>query len=286
MMINVVDNESIRCLEQERSNRNKEGPSPASLSCINSTRGDSSKVKKGVSFGKVNCYEFARTVGDNEVVGPVPLALDNEVLSVMVVSVDQYEDSRAPLRKDRKEDFLLATFEGRMAALEKCGVKESQIYRLEQERLNRLDKDWSPHLEEMGRNYPTKHEGPQGIRQKLKRSGPTWSAIRRGISLRSAKKNMKRLIKKLRVKFRRTMRQGRKATYGARLPVNGRVPKANATASRGLEALALAQSADLPTALNLTFKWEKVVVEGASGVFVCCTCFLESCVVSRVVRRI
>jgi hypothetical protein len=287
MMINVVDNESIRCLELERSNRDKEGPSPASLSCINSTGDGGSKVKKGksVSFGKVKCFEFARTVGDNEVIGPVPLSLDNEVLSIMVVSVDQYEDCRAPLRKNRKEDFLLTPQE-RLAALDRCGVAQSQIYLLEKERLNRLKEDWSPHLEEMGRNYPTKHEGPQGIRQKLKRSGPTWSAIRRGISLRSAKKNMRGLINKLRATFRRARRQGRKATLGPRLPVNGHVPKVNASASRGLEALALAQSADLPTALNLTFKWEKVVVEGASGVFVCCTCFLESCVVSRVVRRI
>jgi hypothetical protein len=33
---------------------------------------------------------FARTVGDNRVVGPIPLSLDWEVLSVMVASVDQY----------------------------------------------------------------------------------------------------------------------------------------------------------------------------------------------------
>jgi hypothetical protein len=39
----------------------------------------------------VECREFARTVGDNEVVGPIPLSLDWEVLSVMVASVDQYE---------------------------------------------------------------------------------------------------------------------------------------------------------------------------------------------------
>jgi hypothetical protein len=44
-----------------------------------------------VSFGRVECREFARTVGDNEVVGPIPLSLDWEVLSVMVASVDQYE---------------------------------------------------------------------------------------------------------------------------------------------------------------------------------------------------
>jgi hypothetical protein len=62
-----------------------------------------------VSFGRVECREFARTVGDNKVVGPVPLSLEWEVLSVMVASVNQYEDYRAPLRKKRKEDFLLAT---------------------------------------------------------------------------------------------------------------------------------------------------------------------------------
>jgi hypothetical protein len=59
-----------------------------------------------VSFGRVECREFARTVGDNEVVGPIPLSLDWEVLSVMVASVDQYDDFRAPVRKSRKEDFL------------------------------------------------------------------------------------------------------------------------------------------------------------------------------------
>jgi hypothetical protein len=40
-----------------------------------------------ISFGRVECREFARTVGDNEVVGPVPLCLDWEVLSVVVASV-------------------------------------------------------------------------------------------------------------------------------------------------------------------------------------------------------
>jgi hypothetical protein len=275
--VNLVD----RCLEMERSNRDKEGPVDVST-----------KVKKAVSFGKVNCYEFARTVGDNEVVGPVPLALDNEVLSIMVVSVDQYEASRAPLRKNRKEDFLLATLEERIAALQKCGVIESQIYRLEQERLNRLKKDWSLHLEEMARTYPTKDQGPQGVRQRLKKSGRTWSAIRRGISLKSARQNMRCLMRKLRVTFKRTRSRGPKATYGSRLPVNdGHVPSkanANAMASRRLEALALAQSADLPAtaALNLTVKWEKVLMEGEGDAFVCCTCMLECCVVSRVVLRV
>jgi hypothetical protein len=55
------------------------------------------------------------------VVGPIPLSLDWEVLSVMVASVDQYEDF-APVRKSRKEDFLLSTSEERIAVLEKCGV--------------------------------------------------------------------------------------------------------------------------------------------------------------------
>jgi hypothetical protein len=49
--------------------------------------------------------QFARTVGDNEVVGPIPLSLDWEVLSVMVASVDQLK-TWAPVRKSRKEDFL------------------------------------------------------------------------------------------------------------------------------------------------------------------------------------
>jgi hypothetical protein len=70
-----------------------------------SAAGTCDRVVK-VSFGRVECREFARTVGDNEVVGPIPLSLDWEVLSVMVASVDQYEDFRAPVRKSRKEDFL------------------------------------------------------------------------------------------------------------------------------------------------------------------------------------
>jgi hypothetical protein len=236
-----------------------------------------------VSFGKVECREFARTIGDNEVVGPVPLGLDWEVLGVMVASVDQYEAFRAPLRKNRKEDFLLTTLEERVAVLEKCGVVTSQMFRLERERVKRLKEDWSPHLEEMARTFPTKYQGPQGVRQSLKRSGRTWSAIGRRMSLRSAKQNVKSLVKKLRVTLKRTGNP--KTTYGARLPVD-HVPTAKATASRGLEALVLAQS-DLPTTgANLTIKWEKVVVEGKSDAFVCCTCMLECCVVSRVVLRV
>ena len=257
-----------------------------------SDNGSAPKVKKvKVSFGRVECREFARTVGDNEVVGPVPICLDWEVLGVMVASVDQYEAFRAPLRKDRKEDFLLATPEERVAVLEKCGVVESQMYRLERERLNRLKKEWSPYLEEMARTFPTKHQGPQGVRQSLKSSGRTWSAIRRRISLKSAKQNMKSLMKKLRVTLKRT--RSPKATYGARLPSVNHVhvpeAKATATVSLGLEALVLAQS-DLPTtdaALNLMMKWEKVLVEGkGDDAFVCCTCLLECCVVSRVVLRV
>ncbi len=91
-----------------------------------SAAGTRDRVVK-VSFGRVECREFARTVGDNEVVGPIPLSLDWEVLSVMVASVDQYEDFRAPVRKSRKEDFLLSTSEERIAVLEKCGVVTSQL---------------------------------------------------------------------------------------------------------------------------------------------------------------
>jgi hypothetical protein len=74
--------------------------------------------------------------------------------------------------------------------------------------------------------------------------------------------------------------------HGARCPVD-HVPKAKAAVSCGLEALILAQS-DLPTAgaLNLMIKWEKVVLEGKSDAFLCCTCILENCVVSSVVIRV
>jgi hypothetical protein len=230
------------------------------------------KVK--VSFGRVECREFARTVGDNEVVGAFPLALDWEVLAIMVVSVDQYEEFRAPLHKSRKEDFLLATPEERVAALEKCGVVESQLYRLEKERLNRLKEEWSPHLDEMARTYPTKHQGPQGVRQSLKRSGRTWSANRRRMSLKSAKQNMKSLMKKLRSTLKRT--GSFNGTYGSPL---SDVPKVKATA---WEALVMTQG-ELPTTfpLNLTFKWEKL-----SDEFVRSTCMLECCVVTCVELRI
>jgi hypothetical protein len=81
------------------------------------------------------------------------------------------------------------------------------------------------------------------------------------------------------VEFLKTMREGR-------FPVV-HIPKVKAPVSRGLEALILAQS-DLPTtsALNLMMKWEKVVVEGKSDAFVCCTCILQNCVVSSVVIRV
>jgi hypothetical protein len=46
-----------------------------------SAAGTCDRVVK-VSFGRVESREFA--VGDNEVVGPIPLSLDWEVLSVMV----------------------------------------------------------------------------------------------------------------------------------------------------------------------------------------------------------
>jgi hypothetical protein len=52
---------------------------------------------------KGECREFARTVGDNEVVGPIPLSLDWEVF-VMVASVDQYE-AFGPVRKSRRRTF-------------------------------------------------------------------------------------------------------------------------------------------------------------------------------------
>jgi hypothetical protein len=114
--------------------------------------------------------------------------LDWEVLGVSMASVDQYEAFRDPLCKNRKEDFLLATPEERLAVLEKCGVVTSQMFRLERERVKRL---------KMARTFPTKHQGPQGVRQSLKRSGRTWSAIGRRMSLKSAKQNVKSLVKKL-----------------------------------------------------------------------------------------
>jgi hypothetical protein len=103
-----------------------------------------------VSFGSAECRGFARTVGDNDVVGPVPLCLDLEVLNVMVASVDQYEGFRAPLRKNRKEDFLLAcTPEEWITVLETCGVVTSQLCRLEGERIKRIKRikeEWSSYL--------------------------------------------------------------------------------------------------------------------------------------------
>jgi hypothetical protein len=243
------------------------------------------KVK--ISFGRVECREFARTVGDNEVVGPVPLSLDWEVLSVMVASVNRYEDFRAPLRKKRKEDFLLASSDKRIAVLEKCGVATSQMYQLEGQRVKRLKEEWSSYLKEMALTFPGKHQGPQGVRQSLKRSGRTWSAIRRRISLKSARQNMRSLVRKMRLTLkRRNVMEFLKTMHGARSPVD-HVPNAKAAVSCGLEALILVQS-DLPKtgALNLMIKWEKVVVEGKSDAFLCCTCMLEYCVVSSVVIRV
>jgi hypothetical protein len=213
--------------------------------------------------------------------------LDWEVLSVMVASMDQYEDFRAPLRKSRKEDFLLATPEERIAVLEKCGVVTSQMYQLEGQRVKRLKEEWSSYLEEMALTFPGKHQGPQGVRQSLKRSGRTWSVIRRRISLKSARQNMRSLVRKMRATLkRRNVMDFLKTMHGARCPVD-HVPKAKTAVSCGLEALILAQS-DLPTtgALNLMIKWEKVVAEGKGDAFVCCTCILQNCVVSSVVIRV
>jgi hypothetical protein len=244
---------------------------PLSDSTDNVGRG----VKRGikVSFGRVECREFARTVGDNECVGAYPLCLDWEVLGVMKASVDQYEAFRAPLHKSRKEDFRLATPEERVAVLEKFGLVETQLYRLEKERLNRIKEEWSQHLKD------NKHQGPQGLGKRLKRSVSLSAIRRRIISFKSAKKNMSGLMKKLRQTLKRN--GSKKATYGPRLrPVN-QVPKVKATA---WESLVLAQG-EVPAtfALNLTMKWEKVAVEGKSGGFVCCTCMLECCVVTRVI---
>jgi hypothetical protein len=69
--------------------------------CLGAAAGTCDRVVK-VSFGRVECREFARTVGDNEVVGPIPLSLDWEVLSVMVASVDQYEDFGSGARAERR----------------------------------------------------------------------------------------------------------------------------------------------------------------------------------------
>jgi hypothetical protein len=68
------------------------------------------------------------------------------------------------------------------------------------ERLGRLEEEWTGlHLEEMARTFPTKYQAPEGVRQSLKRAGRTWSALRRRMSLKSAQRNLKSLMKKLRV---------------------------------------------------------------------------------------
>jgi hypothetical protein len=90
-------------------------------------------------------YYYSRTVGDNEVVGLVPLYLDWEVMGGMVASVDQYEAFRA---LKRKEDFILGS-EERVSVLETCDVTASVMFQMERERLDRLEEEWtSLHLEE------------------------------------------------------------------------------------------------------------------------------------------
>jgi hypothetical protein len=159
-------------------------------------------------------------------------------------------------------------------------VRRSDIPHVTVGERERVKEEWNPHLEEIARTFPMKHQGPQGVRQSLKRSGRTWSAIGRRISLKSAKQNVKSFVKKLRVTLKRTLGAPRRRM----LPVN-HVPTAKANVSRCLEALVLAQS-DLPTTgANFAIKWEQIVVEGKSDAFVYCTCMLECCVVSRVVLR-
>jgi hypothetical protein len=100
---------------------------------------------------------------DNEVVGPVPLPLDWEVLSVMVasVSVDQYEDFRAPLRRARELAFLPLPRNGLLRSSEGLRVT-SQLYRLEGDRIKRLKEEWRPLLNEMAHlAREGSYQGPQ-----------------------------------------------------------------------------------------------------------------------------
>jgi hypothetical protein len=76
---------------------------------------------------------------DNEVVGPIPLSLDWEVLSVMVASVDQYEDFRAP--RGEPKGGLSPSTEERIAVLEKCG-SDLPTVPVEGERIKRLKEEW------------------------------------------------------------------------------------------------------------------------------------------------
>jgi hypothetical protein len=70
-----------------------------------------------VSFGRVECREFART-WSGTMKWSVPSSVDWEVLSVMVASVDQYE-STAPVRAERR------TFSIHLKNGLQCGVVTS-----------------------------------------------------------------------------------------------------------------------------------------------------------------
>jgi hypothetical protein len=167
----------------------------------------------------------------------------------MVASVDRYEDFRAPLRKNRKEDILLATPEERIfAVLEKCGAVTSQLYRLEGERIKRLKEEWSSYLGEMARTWPAKDQGRQRVRHSSKRSGRTWSAFRWRISLKSARQNMISRMKKLRVTLKTHLEFcGVPQDNAGRSVFSRPCPEGKGSGvSRGLVALILAQS-DLPT---------------------------------------
>jgi hypothetical protein len=85
-----------RARARARARRSGEGVPPVRVCCWYLRSSSQGFLRKG------RVPEFARTVGDNEVVGPIPLSLDWEVLSVMVASVDQYEDFGSGARAERR----------------------------------------------------------------------------------------------------------------------------------------------------------------------------------------
>jgi hypothetical protein len=122
-------------------------------------------------FGRVECRDFARTVGNNRVVGPVPLFFGLggvECHGSVRGSVRRLSSS---MRGNRKKLFL--TLRGTDCCAGKVR-RHHQLYRLE-ERIKRLKEEWS-HLKGDGTHLASEASGSPGSTTE---SQALWSRGRR-----------------------------------------------------------------------------------------------------------
>jgi hypothetical protein len=88
---------------------------------------NSGRVKRNVSFSNISMRNYPLTLGDNPSVscGP-PTTLDWEFEEAEELSLDDYENNRAPRRKPRE---MLLNYYQRKAILENSGHSEEEIKR-------------------------------------------------------------------------------------------------------------------------------------------------------------